>query len=589
MKFFHFLTPVFCFFFINLFAQDQSLTWWNPDQSAYEVIEGQGWPGEVESPYDRLPSRAKSQVREAVWNLSRHNAGILIRFRSNAKEIVVRYTVTGAHAMNHMAATGVSGLDLYAVDSDGKWYWCRGQREFEDTISYRFSGLLPNDPYHEWGREYRLYLPLYNQVSWLEIGVPDSSFFKALPTRLEKPMVVYGTSIAQGGCASRPGMAWTSILERTMDRPLLNLAFSGNGRLEKEIIELIGEIDARIFILDCLPNLTNSETFPEEQLKNRIFESVQYLRNKHPATPILLVEHAGYSDGLIMPERGEAFQRVNQIQKRTYSKLMKNGIEHLYYLSNEELNLSFDDTVDGTHPNDLGMQHYAEAYERKLRIILNEPKGTVSTTQPCTQYREPDKYDWEGRHRDIITMNRENPPKSIILANSIVHFWGGLPKSEIQVEEETWENIFTPMNIRNFAYGWDRIENVLWRIHHDELDGFPAEKIMVMIGTNNLHLNTDDEIIEGLRLLIEGIRNRQAAAKIVLMGILPRRNYEARIFNLNLEIAQLAAGLQVMYNDIGSIFMGSNNKINESLFSDGLHPNKAGYLMMRDALLPIIK
>lgn len=402
-------------------------------------------------------------------------------------------------------------------------------------------------------------------------------------------MVVYGTSIAQGGCASRPGMAWTSILERTMDRPLLNLAFSGNGRLEKEIIELIGEIDARIFILDCLPNLTNSETFPEEQLKNRIFESVQYLRNKHPATPILLVEHAGYSDGLIMPERGEAFQRVNQIQKRTYSKLMKNGIEHLYYLSNEELNLSFDDTVDGTHPNDLGMQHYAEAYERKLRIILNEPKGTVSTTQPCTQYREPDKYDWEGRHRDIITMNRENPPKSIILANSIVHFWGGLPKSEIQVEEETWENIFTPMNIRNFAYGWDRIENVLWRIHHDELDGFPAEKIMVMIGTNNLHLNTDDEIIEGLRLLIEGIRNRQAAAKIVLMGILPRRNYEARIFNLNLEIAQLAAGLQVMYNDIGSIFMGSNNKINESLFSDGLHPNKAGYLMMRDALLPIIK
>jgi lysophospholipase L1-like esterase len=121
------------------------------------------------------------------------------------------------------------------------------------------------------------------------------------------------------------------------------------------------------------------------------------------------------------------------------------------------------------------------------------------------------------------------------------------------------------------------------------LDGFKADKIMVMIGTNNLHLNTDDEIIEGLRLLIEGIRNRQSAAKIVLMGILPRRNYEARIFNLNLEITQLAAGLQVTYNDIGSIFLQMDNKVNESLFSDGLHPNKSGYRMMRDALLPILK
>ena len=102
---------------------------------------------------------------------------------------------------------------------------------------------------------YQLYLPLYNSLEWLEIGVPEEATIHFLALRNEKPIVVYGSSITQGACASRPGMAWTAILERKMDRPLLNFGFSGNGRLEKELIDLISEIDAKIFVLDCLPNL----------------------------------------------------------------------------------------------------------------------------------------------------------------------------------------------------------------------------------------------------------------------------------------------------------------------------------------------
>lgn len=591
---FHYWTSIFLFLAVQQFlpllhAQSDSLKWWNPEQSAFTVIEGQAWPGETESPYDRLPTRAKTQVRGAVWSLSKNNAGIMIRFRSNSDQIMVRYTVNGNHALPHMPATGVSGVDLYAIDSDGQELWCRGQWQFKDTIIYRFAGLVPNGPYHEQGREYRLYLPLYNQVNWLEIGVPEKTLFKPLPVRPEKPIVVYGTSIAQGGCASRPGMAWTSILGRQLDRPLINLAFSGNGRLEKELIELIGEIDAKIFILDCLPNLVSQEQYPDEEVKNRITSSVRHLRENHPETPILLVEHAGYTDGEIMPARKEAYQRLNRIQKETFGELLKEGVQHLYYLSYDEMDLGMDDMVDGTHPNDLGMQHYAEAYARKVRDLLHEPIGKITTTQPCTQYREPGNYDWEERHREILRLNRENPPKTVILANSIVHFWGGLPRTNLVREEASWRDHFSPMGVRNQAYGWDRIENVLWRIYHGELDGFKAQEIVVMIGTNNLHLNSDQEIIDGLHLLIEGIKVRQPEARIVLMGLLPRRNYETRISQLNLDIAGLAGKLQVAFNDIGDIFLGPEGKIEERLFSDGLHPNETGYLKMREKLLPLLK
>ena len=221
----------------SAFAQNVKINWWNPQSAAFPVIEGRAWQGkDLKNPYDRLPAKAEKTVREAVWGLSNQSSGLMIRFRSNSPEIKVRYTVGGSHALPHMPATGVSGVDLYAISSDGEARWAAGKYTFGDTITYNFRGLAGNDNYHKKGREYRLFLPLYNNVKWLEIGTPEGSEFTALPVRPDQPIVVYGTSIAQGACASRPGMAWTSILGRKMDRPLINLAFSGNGRLEKEVV-----------------------------------------------------------------------------------------------------------------------------------------------------------------------------------------------------------------------------------------------------------------------------------------------------------------------------------------------------------------
>lgn len=567
------------------FPQNTSaIKWWDPASNDFPVIEGQAWTKEVSAPYDRLPARAEGNVREAVWNLSRHSAGLMIRFFSNAENIHVRYTVNGNHAMPHMPATGVSGVDLYAIDAEGKEFWCRGRYLFKDTITYHFGTLNPNDRFHQQGREYRLYLPLYNSVSWLEIGVEEGNIFTPLPVRMDKPVVVYGTSIAHGACASRPGMAWTGILSRKLDRPLINLAFSGNGRLEPEVTALLTEIDARVFILDCLPNLV-PQRFTSEDVYQRILASVRTLRSRHPEVPILLAEHAGYSDGGVSPERMDAYTSVNETLTRALADLKAEGIQGLYYISMEDFALGLDGTVDGTHPNDLGMQRYAEGYEKILRKILHEPRGEHSTTQAVTQYREPGNYDWQSRHREIIKLNHEEPPRVLFIGNSITHFWGGNPVGPHRTGADSWDKFLEPEGVRNLGYGWDRVENVLWRVYHGEIDGFEANKIVINIGTNNLHLNTDEEILAGWEMLLQAIQVRQPKAEIFMLGIYPRRNHEARVKTINEKMARLAGNMNIGFSDPGKIFLDEEGKINEKMFYDGLHPNAEGY----QKLGPLIK
>jgi lysophospholipase L1-like esterase len=563
--------------------------WWNAAQNDFPVIEGQAWPKQVQHFYDRLPATAQQTVRKEVWNLSHQSAGLLIRFRASTDQVIVKYIVEGKHALPHMPATGVSGVDLYAVNSDGGYLWCAGKYTFGDTIQYSFTNLQANDTYHANGREYRLYLPLYNSVTWLQIGVPKGASFTPLPIRVDKPIVVYGTSIAQGACASRPGMAWTAILGRKLDRPLINLGFSGNGRLEKEVVNLLTEIDAKLYVLDCLPNLVATVGISPEEIKQRILESVKLLRQKRPAIPILLVEHAGYTEGLINPERRKLYTDVNALLREAFAQLKTESVSQLYLLPLSEINLSLDAMVDGTHPSDLGMQQYAEAYEKSIRIILNEPVGIYSTTQPCPQMRDAKIYDWETRHRDMIALTKTNPPKIIFLGNSITHYWGGQPQAPISRGSDSWNSVFASMGTQNFGYGWDRIENVLWRVYHEELDGYTANQVIILIGTNNLHLNSDKEIIEGLKWLVQAIRVRQSKAAILLLGILPRRKEEKRVTGLNEGIAQASGELNVTYADPGRILLNMEGNIDESLFTDGLHPNAEGYKKLAEKLKPYLK
>lgn len=373
-------------------AQETAFKYYYPQNDPAFVIGGQAWPEEVEAFYDRLPARAEKDVRKPVWNLSKHTAGLYIRFESDASDITVRYTIGGGLQMPHMPATGVSGIDLYAKDAKGNWLWAAAKYSFKDTVTYRYTNLSPEK------REYVLYLPLYNSVKWMEIGVPVNKVFTPLPVSKEKPVVIYGTSIAQGGCASRPGLGWTNILHRKINTPVINLAFSGNGRLEPELIDLISEIDAKVYVLDCLLNLTGPYV-ENGELKKRLIRSVTDLKSSHPFTPVLLVDHDGFTDEDINPVSKGSYAAANRVSKEVFDSLIGAGVTRLYYLTKEAIGQDIESTVDGVHPNDIGMMHYADAYERILNRIFKE--NSTETMHVPSLIPMPDKVIWKDDFFDL--------------------------------------------------------------------------------------------------------------------------------------------------------------------------------------------
>lgn len=553
--------------------------WLNPMEAGFPVVQNQGWPEEIGYSYVRLPDRAESEVRKPLWDLSCNSAGLAVHFYSNAPTVKVRYQVSGGYTMPHMQATGVSGLDLYRIDSNGDWSFCFGNYSFGDTISYDYGGL-GKDKFHDCGFEYRLYLPLYNSVKWLEIGVPEGAGLTFIPQSQEKPIVLYGTSIAQGACSSRPGMAWANILQRSLDYPLINLGFSGNGRLEKTVLDYMMEQDARLYVLDCLPNLTNKTN---EEVTRLVVDAVRQIREKRNA-PILLVEHAGYSNAFSNSEQHELYTRLNMASRKGYEILLKEGVKDLHYLSHKDLNFPPDAWVDCVHPSDWGAACQAVAVEKKVRHILHVLTGGRTTTIPVTQRREPNNYEWLKRHWDLLEHLRKNPPKAVILGNSITHFWGGEPKGPLVNGKESWKESMEPAGFQNLGYGYDRIENVLWRVYHGELDGYEAQKVVLMIGTNNMGISSDEDIVEGLRFLIAAVRQRQPKAAVKVVGILPRRAHEDWVKEINRQIKMMTVEENCQFSDAGRSLLLPNGKIDESLFLDGLHPNEKGYRGIVDAI-----
>ena len=323
-------------------------------------IEGRGW-ADTASPYDRFPARAKGIVPQHVWGLSRHSAGLCVRFQTDAPKIEVRWSlISDSLAMPHMPATGVSGVDLYARQPDRTWRYVQtGVPSAQDgntteALTGADAGL----------REYLLYLPLYNGAKRVEIGVPSGSRVESSaprPAATARPIVVYGTSIVQGGCASRPGLAWTSILGRKLDRPVINLGFSGSGRMEPEVVGVIAELDPAVFVIDALWNLNGEE---EAEVTKRVKALVRVLRGAHPQTPILLV-----GQSLIYTERHP--MPMTRWQEKAVRDLRREGLTGLHTASGANLmGKDTEGTVDGVHPNDIGMMRQADALAPVLRRLV---------------------------------------------------------------------------------------------------------------------------------------------------------------------------------------------------------------------------
>lgn len=354
----------------HLSTYAQSFKWNNPAESGYPVINGRHWQTGLKNLYDRLPASAQENVRKELWELSKNSAGEYISFTTDAHEIKVKYQVNGSYIIPNSTAINVTGVDLYAKDIKDNWHWISGQYNFNDTIGFKFSNISIPLPI----KEYRLYLPLYKTPSWVNIGVPSNAAFQFEKiNEKEKPIVLYGTSILQGASSSRPGLAWSNILGRKLNKKIINIGFSGNGQLEPALIDLIGQIEASLFVLDCLPNLYDRNKFSDEEVEKRITNSVKNLQQKHPRTPILLTEHAAALPDLNLDSSiTNKYAQVSLLLSNTFHKLQKDGIKNIYLLKAKEIGFTYESTIDGTHPNDIGMMQYANAYEKIIKELLKK-------------------------------------------------------------------------------------------------------------------------------------------------------------------------------------------------------------------------
>jgi lysophospholipase L1-like esterase len=385
-------------------------------------VEGKGWT-DTKAPYDRLPARAEGVVRSPVWNLSRQSAGLCARFVTEAASIHARWTLTSNNlAMPHMPATGVSGLDLYVLSEKGRWQWLANGRPAQKANTMQLvSGLAPGK------REFLLYLPLYNGVSSVQIGIPrDSSLAKGSvrPPERQKPIIFHGTSITQGGCASRPGMVHTAILGRRLDRPVINLGFSGNGTMDPEVAQLLGELDPAVYVLDCLPNMT------AQQVAERAEPFVRTLLKAHPKTPILLVEDPNHPNARELASSRSRQTAKRAALKQVYDKLIADKAGGVHYLAGDKL-LGDDSeaTVDGTHPTDLGFMRQADAFLPALVPLLPriEPRAAVEGYTDQLSYEPGDEISFHisaeatkfsleiariGTERVVVWKRDELPGKS---------------------------------------------------------------------------------------------------------------------------------------------------------------------------------
>ena len=337
---------------------DGSTLWYD---AALLGVEGKGWP-DTKAPYDRLPAKAEGSVRPPVWKLSRDSAGLCVRFVTDAASIRARWMLTGKDlAMPRMTATGVSGLDLYVRTENRALRWLAAGRPAQAPTNTAVLAEVPGGV----RRDSLLYLPLYNGVTSVEVGLPKGAALFRSPPPAGKPVVFYGPSITQGGCASRPGMVHTAILGRRLGVPVINLGFSGNGKMEPELAALLAELDPSVYVLDCLPNLQPSET------AERVEPFVRTLRKAHPGTPIVLVEDRNYSDGHLVATRRERNEGNHAALRKAFDRMAADGVKGLHYLAADGmLGDDGEGTVDGSHPTDLGFARQADAFEKVLRPLL---------------------------------------------------------------------------------------------------------------------------------------------------------------------------------------------------------------------------
>jgi lysophospholipase L1-like esterase len=217
---------------------------------------------------------------------------------------------------------------------------------------------------------------------------------------------------------------------------------------------------------------------------------------------------------------------------------------------------------------------------------------TPSTLVPVTQNRDWRIYDWAERHAACVALMKTRQPEIVMLGDSITHFWGGEPVGGRRTGADVWDRFFAGRRVVNLGYGWDRTENVLWRLTHGEFEDVSPKVVVVLIGTNNIDLNTPDEIAAGITAICVELHRRAPAARILLLSIFPRGAtpdaMRANVGAVNERIARLDGKGGVSYLDLVKTFVQADGTISSDVMYDFLHPTAKGYAMWAAAMEPTL-
>ena len=319
---------------------------------------------QTETRYERLPAVLQTVSRPAVWSLGKNTAGLFLRFRTNSTTIGLKWSLYENRIMSHMTPTGIKGFDLYCLEN-GTWYFVNSAQPAANAISNTTTVITNMDGSE---KEMMLYFPLYDGVTALQIGIDSAAFIAppALPVPVrEQPVICYGTSILQGGCASRPGMAHTNILSRRFNREFINLGFSGNGQLDYEIAKLIAAHEAALIILDFVPNAS----VPQMQEKMEKFYGI--IREKQPYTPVLFIEDPPFPSGKYNKILQHEVETKNKTVREIFDRIKAKGDANIEFISSEPMiGADREATVDGIHFTDLGFMRYADYLEPYIKEYL---------------------------------------------------------------------------------------------------------------------------------------------------------------------------------------------------------------------------
>ena len=293
--------------------------------------------------FRRLPEDVAKTVSEGVHVLHSHTAGGRVRFKTNSPYVAISTVMEEIGRWSHFAPTGYAGFDLYS----GTEYIKTFRPPVDATTGYESVIDLP-----EGLHEITINMPLYSHVKELYIGVDENAIIDAPnPYVNEKPIVYYGSSITQGGCASRPGRAYQSVISRRFNCDYINLGFSGSAKGEDEIVEYIKNLDMCMFVQDYDYNAPSTEHL--ENTHEKLFKAV---RNAHPDIPIIIATRPNfYAD--------ENTER-SKVIKKTYDNAVASGDKNVYFVTGKELMALCENegTVDNCHPTDFGFESMARAF-----------------------------------------------------------------------------------------------------------------------------------------------------------------------------------------------------------------------------------